>query len=97
MHVAAHVYMCVCVHVKPQRSTDPSAYFHEAMGRLKGIVEVTLEGTEVSQVAADLKQAMPDVVKGAVSVDAGKMFDEYASHSFPPRNRVKGVVFRRSR
>ena len=73
MHVAAHVYMCVCVHVKPQRSTDPSAYFHEAMGRLKGIVEVTLEGTEVSQVAADLKQAMPDVVTGAVSVDAGNL------------------------
>ena len=88
---------CVCAYMEPQQSTDPSAYLHEAMGRLKGIVEVTLNGTEVSQVAADLKQAMPDVVKGAVSVDAGKMFDEYASHSFPPRNRVKGVVFRRSR
>ena len=46
------------------------------MGRQKGIVELILDEKQVGQVAADIKAAMPDMVKGALSVAPEKLFGE---------------------
>ena len=52
-----------------------------AMGRRKGNVEKVLDPKQVTAISSSLQKAMPDLVKGAISVDPGKMFNQYASFS----------------
>ena len=51
------------------------------MGRSKGIVEVRLEPEEVDGVAKRIESLMPEVVKGACSVDPTQLFGGFAVNS----------------
>ena len=51
------------------------------MGRSKGIVEVRLEPQEVDDVAKSIQSLMPEVMKGACSVDPTKLFGGFAVNS----------------
>ena len=54
------------------------------MGRQKGTAEKVLLPEQIAQLAAELREKMPDIVKGAISVAPGSMFNEMATYSFSP-------------